>query len=269
VMVSFNAIGAQFPAFQAFDMIVDNDLDGVADRTCAGNTSLLCSTDLDCGANAPCRSEVFLWCENTGLNLPPNSVPWNYSLDVSLIRAGSTTRVQLIRGLEDNLARNMTPYNTQTNPGNVLPKAPVTIFGLRVVFSNPRVLSSADRVVVEANRNPLFDLIGGLPPGQPAPGICFDSAFPGNPRIVPPTSKDPDFPLSELGSGFSVDLNKGDTLIVKARIVDDPITGFPAITAEPNLFATLVVDGAQVQFAGSELSNFANGTGISFSFTSR
>lgn len=331
--VVFVASGALLTTFNAYDLIVDNDFDGLPDSTCAGNTSILCSNErpvTGCGANGPCISQVFLWCEdNNPTNLPavailpPSSMPWNYSLEVSILRAGSTTREVLISGVEGNVTNNMTPYNSATNGLNPQDKADLTTFfcagGVddgnlctsdadctagnctnprRFVFSNPRTLSPADRQVVEADRNPLFDLFGGLPPfdtcaggaddgivctsdgdctagicTNSAPGLCFPSvSFPGLPQVDIPDAPPEGFPLFSLGkvSGFTADLRKGETLFIKARISDLTISGFGGvIVAEPSLQATLFVDGAQVLVDGSTLSNSTFGTGISFSFTSR
>ena len=111
--VVFVASGAVLTTFNAWDLIVDNNLDGLPDSTCAGNTSVLCSIDPDCGANGPCISQVFLWCEhNNPTNLPgftilpPSSMPWNYSLEASIISAGGTTREVLISGIEGNVLNN-------------------------------------------------------------------------------------------------------------------------------------------------------------------
>lgn len=326
--VVFVASGAQLTTFNAWDLIVDNDFDGLPDSTCAGDTSILCSNRrpvIDCGANGPCISQVFLWCEdnNNITNINPSSMPWNYSLEVSIIRAKSTTREVLIPGIEGNVLNNMAPYNTATNATIPQDKADLRVLSCaggvddgivctsdadctagictkprRFVFSNPRTVSPADRDVVEADRNPLFDFYGGLPPfdtcaggtddgiictgdadcpfggicTDSAPGLCFPSVdFPGLPRVAIPDEPPEGFPLlSAKGSGFTAGLQKGDTLFVKARISDFTISGFAGvIVAEPTLQASLFVDGAQVQVDGSTLSNSTSGTGISFSFTSR
>jgi len=121
------------------------------------------------------------------------------------------------------------------------------------VFSDPRRMTSARQELVEASTNPLYTL---NPNPLPGPGRCFPVPGPGDAAIDGGT-----YP-------FDIELEKGDTLFVKARILENPPPGF-TVTVKPSLRAFFAVDGVDISIEPGDFSNFAANTGISFSYTSR
>ena len=174
------------------------------------------------------------------------SVPWNYSLSVSIIRAGSTSEEIAISrsgvfgssiepgdGIDDFIS--LTEYDPTDQPATVF-RNPEFRQGYGIVtFENGRLVSRG---------SPIWLAIAGFGPGET------------NILTLSPT--------------FDFEVNAGDTVIVRARkqlAVDAP----PFLQSSPPpeiiLSGTLSVGGSLVTPAGAAKSTSADGAGISFSFT--
>jgi hypothetical protein len=168
------------------------------------------------------------------------AVPWHYSLEVSLLRAGQTTPEvigsSVVPGDTMNDFVSLTPYDTVVENAAAKPAEPPYEFrnGKRVSRGSEEYLTSLG---VQANLGPPNILEQTLPEGAPTYGF---------------------------------DVNPGDTIIVQARKQPDA-EGPPSVTFDPNpelrITGVLTVAGVQVQVSGEPTSQDANKAGISFSYT--
>jgi len=109
VDIFFNAFAATTPLFRVWELTVDTDNDNVPD-------------DVN-GDGVSDQDDVTLWCEMGPTSANPNSVPWDYSLRISVVRAGSTVPEIVTSDLAATLAGNKTPYDDRVQPGVANPGA--------------------------------------------------------------------------------------------------------------------------------------------------
>ena len=234
--------------YNVWDLIEDNDDDGQPDD---GMTWLYCEF-IPVPPTAP------------PVTISPVSVPWKFSIQIDVLRAGGT-EFETVSGtpyLDPN--SNIAEYDTTVVSGFTPPKVPLTIDDggtLRTFkFPNPRRLSSANRDVVEAITNPLYEfdpttygyLDGLCSVGDPGPSDIAGDEQP-----------------------FDFDLGKGETLRVQARksftappeMVD--AAGNSLILLEPALAGRMALDGKGINVRGDPSSTNAPGDGVIFFFTSR
>lgn len=196
-----------------------------------------------------------LWCEGPVATAGAVSLPWPFSIEISILRAGQT--VPEVRTHPASLVEgtNRALYDSGVLQGNDLPFPPgqnqqVPADGRTFQFTNQRRLTIANLDLILSDSNFLHD----IDPGTYG-GVC-----PGT-FIGPPMIDDQEQP-------YTFDLNKGDTVLVKARRFNTPPAGITT-TTEPSLNGTLTVDGLQVNVQGTTNSASEPDAGFSFSYTSR
>jgi hypothetical protein len=238
------APGAGITTYDVWDLYEDNDGDGIPD-------------DIDGDGTG----DVFLWCETIPPGEPvinPISVPWGFTMQISILRAGEIQPEVLTTAAALNPASNLAQYDTIRRLGETLPKLPITEQGRTFKFdlNAPRRLSAAHRDVVSATSNPLSTLNPGM--YDLGNGLC--SA--GNPG---------DAKIDNQPQPYSVVFSKGDTVIVEARRgLDAPEALENEFTREPRLDAAIRVDGQRVSVSGGDTtSTEMPGAEISFWFTSK
>jgi hypothetical protein len=181
----------------------------------------------------------------------------NFSVTVEILRAGETVPEVVVSSLD--LDNNLTHYDTFVIDGEPPPLAPVQVQvgndlrTFRFDSMDPRYLLAAAEEVMRAEINPLSDLFPAT--YDLGNGLC-STGDPG------PTGIDgTPIPLS-------IEIGKGDTLIVQARKANDLPPGTWFVTNEPRLKGELLLNGQPVQVRGNTLSGPDPGAGFSFSFTS-
>jgi len=265
IEVFFTAVNAVGDNYNVWDMIEDSDFDGLPDD-----------------------GVTYLWCElltGPADSSRPVSVPWNHSIEISVIRSGTFERERLTSNQGLQLDSSVSAYDTTPQLFNLTPdKADYTALrcagGLnnaqpcvddfscpiggggfatcasrRFVFSNPRRETALTRAVISATSNLLFDLNPPLTAPLAPPGVC--STFDPGPESV-----------DSSPAPFTVTLGKGDTILVNARISPTTPMGVNLSTV-PSLSGQMLVDGLPVVPRGNETSSITSGTGISFSYTSQ
>jgi hypothetical protein len=188
--------------------------------------------------------DVFLqtFCEETSTPAQ-HPVPWNYSIDISVIHKGSTVEETVISttgllgtsvkpgdGVEDFVS--LTAYDPAVTPGGPHPDDDTT---LGIYYLNTRTVSRGSQVY-----------------------LSFLGLNLGTPNIL--TAPEP----------FEFTVVSGDTIIVRARkqaLAASP--SFLPFDPDPELIiqANLTVNGAGVTPSGSQTSSFADGAGMTFSYT--
>ncbi len=176
-------------------------------------------------------------------------VPWPYSLEISVLRAGET--VPEVVTSQDALDSdfNLTPYASGTFGAQPNPPCP-----------SPKVcnplgqLAATDRLVIDS---PFSD--PNRDPANPNRYRCPGAPGLGDPRMGGTTN-------APLPPPFTIDVGKGDTVIVKARKALRPLNGVEVLI-EPRLTAQTFLGGRLVAPAGKTSSSEDPGSGVSFSFT--
>jgi len=247
-----SAVGSLVVTFDVWDYIIDNDHDGLPDD-----------------------GVTYLWCEKSPQNLPPRTLPWTFSIAITVIPAGTADRIPMTSDAARSDQYNVALYDNVTElRGGLIPAIPprfnngtppdavdnvVTIDdqNYRFVQFSERRNPSVNYDVMHALINPLAEDMGS-DPTELGDGIC-SVGNPGESRI------------DDLAFPYTLSLNKGDTLIFEARIADDPPagTGLSEVTAPPGLDPSAIridmtVDGREVSVLG-----VSSGVAVSFSYTAR
>jgi hypothetical protein len=187
-----------------------------------------------------------------------NSVPWEYSLQIEILRAGEIEKETISDPASLSVTANLTNYDTIAYPGSPVPAQDPIVVGdppntRTFLFSNGRRMSAANEQVMRATSNPLSTLdpdTYGL-----GDGLC-SNAYPG-PSLLdggPPPK--------------TIVLNKGDTVIVNARRADEPRLGVYYLPSGAAIRGELTLNGQRVNVIGDYTSDKDPGAGFSFSFTS-
>ncbi len=226
--IDFAANNLAVQTYNVWDLTQDVDGDGQPD-----NNFLVCELDTD----------------NNGVPLTTIvSGPWQYSVQIGVIRAGETTETQLSStAAASSVTANLTPYDTISGRGRTCPRFPPVPCpdpSGEFVYTNPQRISSA---------NPL--LVNVTDPQNP-------------PRVNCPTADLGD-PAVDGRLPFLVTVNRGDTVVVRARKAEDPALGFSGVLSNPSLAGRVVLDGQQVTPIGTIASTADLGAGITFSYTVR
>lgn len=204
-----------------------------------------------------------LFCEDTILQqndrlASPTSMPWHFSIEISILRTGETEPEPLTGEGALEVDGNLTDYDTTPAiTGLTAAKSPVTVNNTVFRFLNPRRLSAATREVVIATSNPLSTADPGTY-GQVGQGLC-SSIDPGPSAI------------DTVEQPLSIQLNKGDTVVIKARRGDVAPSGFVLgsnLVNTPLIKGFLTLSGSEVTIRGDNVSTKDPAAGISFSFTS-
>jgi len=205
--------------------------------------------------------DLYLFCKDAAgfQDISPQSVPWNYSLEVSILRAGETAPEVITSPEGLDVEFNLTEYDTSVGSGSTPFRNPIVLDNGRTFrFLNPgRILSAANREVRMATSNPLSDS-GVAPYGTVGQGRC-SAGDPGEPMI------------DGGGIPLVLDLQKGDTVVVNLRRANDLPDNFPndpdLLTAEPRIRAILSLGGRELQVRGEAVTGLEPSSGISFSYT--
>jgi hypothetical protein len=242
--LGMRGLGATIPVYNVYDMFRDNDNNDVAD-------------DVDGDGNP----DFWLWCLDANVTVTPNSVPYGFTVEVTILRAGEDQR-ELVTS-PDALADetlNVTQYDTTIPnvPGIPPDQPPITVGSDVYKFTNTRRLSAANETVAAATSNPVSDVDGGHGIGN---GLC-SLAFYGPARFD--TLNGPVYPLTFV-------LHKGDTVTVKAIRASGPFqNGAPIIgSANVALVASLTTGGRPVNVTGSFVTDPATGPNAGMAFTFR
>jgi hypothetical protein len=244
VAVTFDGVSATTPQYNVWDIFEDNDLDGVPD----GDTYLWCEI------------VVFPFPEDP--NLSPISAPWNFSVQISVIKAGTTQEIQITTDAALAVTANLSSYDTASSTKFTFNKPPITVDDMGTqrtfAFANPRKFTPLHRDVVQATFNPLSAIDPVTYPYQE--GLCSlqDAG---------------DSHIDDQGNPYSLPLDKGDTVIVRARrgaIPPEFITPpefVPVYTTEPAIDASMTLDG--VPLANGASTQNAFGAPLTLTFSTR
>lgn len=244
--LSFNvrAVNAGTLTFDVWDYIEDNDGDSVADD-----------------------GVTYLWCEQTASGLSALSVPWTFSVEMTVIRAGQTVAEAVTSTAARSDFANVAQYDTTTVLRGLTPLTPprfagqisggvLTVSGrkFRFITGSNRRMPSVSLPVMTQSSSPLATVQGLTTLGQ---GVCSK----GNPG----TSRIDSVPLP-----YTFDVGPGDTIVFKAVIANEPAPGTAldqVVTAglEPSgLSVSVDIEGRPLTPVGS-----TSGNTISFSYTAR
>ena len=209
--------------------------------------------------------DTFLWCLTRTGPLPTGTTqgfPWNFTVEVTIVRSTSTEREALTSELaRDSFELSITPSDTRTQwtvepPG---PLPPIFESGCRFDFANPRVRTTVFRDVLASTSNPISTL-NPIDYGTKGSGLCSNSD-PGGPVIDAITSGDT-FP-------FPIALGKGDSITVKIVRDDEAPDGIDDVAGVgPGISANLVLNDQNLQVDG-QTSATAQNSSFSFNYTSR
>jgi hypothetical protein len=200
---------------------------------------------------------VYLFCESAG-EFEVESIPWNFSIEVEILRAGATAPEEVTTSDALDPLTNLTKYDWSEPVYGVTPsKSPITIDdggNLRTFSFEPIArFSAANELVMMSISNPLSDFdpnTYGL-----GDGLCSNH-YPGPAGI------------DGMAQPVSLQIRKGDTLIVQARKDVDHPQGFNYLgDNQPLIEGQLLLDGQEVTVRGENRSSLDPGAGFSFSFT--
>jgi hypothetical protein len=251
-------------SFDTWIMFEDGDLDPATDDP----------VDFDGDGDG----DSFLWCQNVSGFPPthnaPSSVPWSYTIRVSIIRAGETEPEVLTsqQALQEDPARNLTLYDGSVTNSLTSHKQPICLDASNAVVPNcsgnvarmfrfinnsslRRKMSQANRTVATATFNPLSDANPTFALGF---GLCSE--------------EDPGPPVIDGQDPWILEINKGDTLVVEARRGMTAPSGLPfsgTLDDKVSLEGRLTVDGRVVTVNGVTGSPSQGGAPIKFTYTSR
>ena len=235
--------------YDVWERYIDADLDGVPDQFDPQGRPI------DPPVQVQCRQVV----DAAGLPtiVSAESIPWTHSLEILLLANGETDPVVVTTLDAQSDLFNLTPYDTGRSSSQ--PRPPCTAPEVCTPLGR---WSGAARIVMESRYEDLGR--GYTPPNGPAvTGLyrCPGSPGGGDPRLDG-TIDDPGTPP------FSLTLEKGDTIIVRARKALVPQNGLET-ASEPILSGILTVGGRRVDVAGNSSSSTEAGAGVSFSYTVR
>ena len=239
--------GEGIKSFRVWEMFEDNDGNGLPDDTDGDGVPELYNF---------CRT--LLISDTTHIN--PGSVPWSFTVQISVIPAGATEEVVLTSAgaLADDPTINLTSYDTSAQSlifGAIQPTVSIgTGVDMRTFrFRNPQKMSQANDHVARSVFNPLSD----FDPATYGLGNGLCSLF------------DPGPSVTDGQSPFSVELSAGDTIIVRALRGALPPMGIDTFNREGQLSGALTQAGAGVTVIGTVTGDPITGSGFSFSFTAR
>lgn len=232
--------------YDVWERYVDADQDGLPDQfDSQGNP-------IDPPIEVQCR-QVFEGGQP--LRVQGDSVPFPHSVEILVLRAGETEPERLTSeaALDENF--NLTPYDSL--PAGSQPNPPCSAPEVCVRLGR---LTAASRLVMESRYEDLDREVINLPGGQQVfPFRCPGSPGLGDPRLG-------GTPAAPAAPPFAVELNTGDTIIVRARKGSNPLNGLELIS-QPTLSATLTVGGLRVDATGQTATSLEQGAGLSFSYT--
>jgi len=197
-----------------------------------------------------CYESPFLYCfpvmDGGAQRVVDRPAPWRYSLEVTIIRAGTVYPTLAISstgvlGTSIYPGDGVADFVSLTDYDPDQPPAPDrTEFGID--WTNGKTVSAA---------NPLY--------------LQWTSDDPGAPNLLDIVSATPGTPAT-----FDFELNSGDTVVVRAR--KQEVTASPSFDPpyeNVKLSAFLSVSGSPVSAQGPQTSSIEDKAGFTFSFTVR
>ena len=150
--LSFLAPSSEVDSYAVFDLIENSDGVPGAD-------------DVD-GDGVP--GDVSLWCELPQSAFSPPSVPWAFSVEVKILRAGETTKQTLVSSLAVN--DNIAAYDTSSSPGPSAKPAVTLMHEDGECSQNTNITCNPDNLLVDvcARENAGFCKRKGRCDGDPA-----------------------------------------------------------------------------------------------------
>jgi len=198
--------------------------------------------------------DYYLFCQTIPQLLTTKSVPWNFSIQIEILRSGETEPELLTSSAALDVSLNLSEYDWQEPITGTVPAKPSITIGARTFhFVNPRIVSIAHQEVMEATTNPLYE-VDPATYGLGA-GLC-SNAYPGPANI------------DNVAQPISIVLRKGDTVLVQARKSDTSPPGVWYLPNEAAIQGKLLLDGSPTNVRGEDRSSTDTGAGFSFSFTS-
>ncbi len=232
LQIEIEAGNAAVNVFDVWEQYFDINNDGIPDETDPDGNILSPPLQTVCRRGFDPFGNEVIAVQNT---------PWNYSVEISIIRAGTTVTQRLTTTEALTATFNMTPYSETSILGAQQPNEdcpPLAICNLIGRFA------ATHRIVIDSTHPDC--------PGSPVLGDPRMSGTLENP-LPPP---------------FTIEVEKGDTVLVKARKSFSPPEGVEINNAEPTLQGSLFLGGARIlNLSGTSVSPPEQGAGISFSFT--
>ena len=237
MQIEIAAGNASIQVFDVWEQYFDMNNDGVPDETDPSGVLLESPVEIACRKATRSDGDDILASGFT---------PWNYSLEISIIRAGTTVTERLTTSDALLSTFNMTEYATNTINGMQQPGSDCPVFAI----CNPiGRLPGTHRIVIDSTYDGGTDSL--FCPGSPGLGLGRMGGTPGAPGPIP----------------FSLTVNKGDTILVEARKNFSAPEGI-ILLSEPTLQGTVFLGGSQIQnLNGTSVSRSEPRAGISFSFT--
>lgn len=244
--LEFKALNAEVNKFWVWEQYWDADKNGVPDETDQ--------------YGQPIDPVIQVWCERAidadgGPTIIADSVPWNYTLQISVIPAGESRAIALTSedALDTGTYLNLTPYDTAVSSGQPPPTSCANDPDDVIVCNPLGTLTAGHRIVMEST----FDLDDLEDPE----GIFY---CPGEPGRGDPTLggtfDQPERPP------FRYMLKKGDTIIVEARQDVTAPNSLEALSV-PSLAAFPSLGGRTITPIGKTQSSGTVGDGFTFSYT--
>ena len=231
MQILIEAGNASAGVYDTWEQYFDVNGDGIPDATDPAGNILPEPVQVVCRrATAP----------GGALVLGSGSTPWAYALEISIIRAGTTVIERVTTTEALNSTFNLTPYADDFLNGAQLPGGDCP--ALAVCNPIGRVLGT-NRLVIDSS----------YPTCPGSPGL-------GEPRMSGTLA-------APLPAPFTLGVEKGDTVIVKARKSITPPEGVE-LFSEPVLQGSVFLNGLEIRnLSGTSVSTSEQAAGISFSFT--
>lgn len=219
--------------------------------------------------------DEFRFCQTFSSNsapahVDPASVPWSFTIDVSVIRAGTTSpeRITSSGSLAFNPALNLTRYDTVVQSSFVICPTGWTNLGsscTRTVMDGgtPRtfrlrtpsqLMSPFNEIVMRATSNPLTTIdpaTFGLGAGLCSAGFPGDAVIDGE---APP---------------FTLSLESGDTVIIEARQSPTGPSGLNFAGQRPSLISAFSINGVAPNVTGTVATQPGVSDTLRFTYTVR
>jgi len=246
---------AAAPVFDVWERYVDANQDGVPDQFDSQGFPI------DPPIQVQCRQRLnFDGTQVTPVVSSVTSAPWTHSLEILILRAGETQAERLTSSDALGDEFNLTPYDDSRAPSQSPPPCTAP-----EVCTSLGTLTAAHRIVMESGYEDLArtQVLTSGAASVTVSGVyrCPGSGLLGEPRLGG-TSAQPGRPP------FTVPLEPGDTIIVRARKGEFPLGGLE-LASQPVLAGSLTIDGRPVTPVGTIETSRESGSGLSFSYTYR
>ncbi len=256
MQIEIDTGNASVGVFDVWEQYFDVNNDGIPDETDPLGNILIPPLQTAC-RRALDRSSAIINRDDAVTHV--GRTPWNYSLEISIIRAGTTVIQRLTTTDALKSTFNMTRYSDTFLTGA---QVPGTDCPTGAICNQIGRLTSTHRIVIDSTYNfhPNSNELLPLDENNRWDLICPGSPVLGNPRMNGTLT-------NPLPPPFTMDLQKGDTILVKARKNITPPEGVE-LNSEPVLLGAVFLDGRRIMnLTGTSVSAPDQAAGISFSFT--